>query len=139
MIKAVPSDTAAHGANQIEEEKRQLEELMSAVTKKVRSKRLEVWTIFNDFSATRWAKPGYVTREQFARAMNSLGFRFSAKQLAVFCQAYCDSDLAHEINYVAFCRTIDPSLRPKAASATKVQVCTNIYFTKEGKIRPSSA
>lgn len=134
-----------HNSDRVEHEK-----LEAAISKRVTGRTMEVISVFDDFAASHWAKPGHVTIGQFQRAMDMLGFRLNEKQRVLLCQAYCDTEFSNEFNYVDFCASVDPScLRAGASDAVKEKIALNEpkkvnqrslygnpYYDRQGTVRP---
>lgn len=76
--------------------------------RRVQDRRMEILGLFEDHAATHWAGPGHVTVNQFARAIDLLGFRLTRHEITSLCNLYCDTDMKNEFNYVAFCAEVDP-------------------------------
>jgi len=129
-----------------------VEDLLASIGKRVCSQRMEIISVFDDFCGTHWAAPGHVTRVQFSRAMDMLGFKLSAKQLEMLCEVFCDTELENEFNYVDFCTACDPTnlrastrtdMRKSIQAATprpaKKSIYGNPYFDRKGTVRPLGA
>jgi len=137
-----------------------LDRLHGMFARRVKDRRMEILGMFQDSASTNWAGPGHVTVNQFARAIDSLGFRVNRQELTALCGVYCDTDLKNEFNYVQFCAEVDPvnglhsSVKGHKATALK-QLMTemnpggtkepekwvkpgNPYFDTYGQVKPFS-
>lgn len=85
-----------------------LQRLHGMFGKRVQDRRMEILGLFEDHAGTNWAGPGHVTVNQFARAVDLLGFKLNRQEMFALCSMYCDTDLKNEFNYVNFCATVDP-------------------------------
>jgi len=114
---------------------------------------MEILGLFEDHAATHWAGPGHVTVNQFARAIDLLGFRLSRQEMTALCNVYCDTELKNEFNYVAFCAEVDPVfgrdgrckgvseaykkfLQENMKGNSDPQLPGNPYFDQFGQVRP---
>jgi Ca2+-binding EF-hand superfamily protein len=81
---------------------------------------------------------GYVTRGQFSRVLDMLGFGLDANSVALLCSVYCDLGNHNDVNYVDFNKSVDPkpqgkelsldqTLSPRSDSPSK-------YFDSRGRV-----
>lgn len=126
-----------------------VEELQNVLAKRVKDRGIDLLSVFDDFCATRWAKPYHVTRDQFARAMDMLGLKMNEDQRSLICDVYGDMT-GNEMNYVDFCTAVDSScaramtrttLKNKALAeqAMPGKKANTIYFGDSGQIKPLRA
>lgn len=142
---AEEEDAALEAAEAAKAASREVDDLRAKISKRVRNEGLEMLHVFDGFSKTRWAKPGYVTVNQFARALDMLGFRFNDRQREALFKAYADKD-GQQFNYLDFCAVVDPSRackRPSTAKETAARTQTRAqqavpssYYDRSGRIRP---
>jgi len=75
------------------------------ISARVRQRRIYLKPYFEDFDP---ARHGHVTKNQFARAMGSLGFQLTEDEVNLLAMKYCDLGNKFEMNYWDFCDTCDP-------------------------------
>merc|ERR1719158_1494878 len=87
---------------------------------------------------------GHLTKGQFLRVMDSLGFQLDENALDLLCYAYCDLGNHTDFNYVDFCSSCDPpnedeneAMREDNGPYTKKM--PSQYFDARGRIQPRSA
>merc|ERR1719162_2524638 len=118
---------------------------------------MEILGLFEDHAATHWAGPGHVTVNQFARAVDLLGFRLNRQEMTALCGLYCDTEMKNEFNYVNFCAEVDPIFgrdgrckgaseaylkfmaEAKGSNMPYVRVPGNPYFDSYGQVKPKKA
>lgn len=84
---------------------------------------------------------GHITKGQFSRIMNSLGFELDSNAINLLCMVYCDLGNHIEFNYCEFCESCDPPTEEDVLSAKQIQSmfqykAPSKYFNVRGKISP---
>jgi len=79
--------------------------LEEGIRARTRSRRILIKPDFHRFDTTH---RGHVTKSQFQRVMDSLGFQIDPAAIDLLCYAYCDLGNHTDFNYVDFCRSCDP-------------------------------
>lgn len=100
--------------------------------------RILLRTPFQDLDRTH---RGLVTRIQFARAMDNLGYGLTQPQEELLCLAYSDRGNHKEFNYVDFCKACDlPSEGTDEGEAQMNSIYVphqaSQYFNARGEIIP---
>jgi len=72
----------------------------------VRKRRILMKPMFTDMDR---AKRGFITRNQFARAMGTLGLELTEIEVGLLAGIYCNFGNHLDFNYVDFCKTVDPA------------------------------
>merc|ERR1719161_1852529 len=82
---------------------------------------------------------GFVTRGQFSRILDMLGFGLDEASVALLCSVYCNLGNHNDVNYVDFNKSVDPrsqgqeqlameqTLTPRSDSPSK-------YFDSRGRV-----
>jgi len=112
--------------------------LEEGIRARIRTRRILVRPDFNHFDPTH---RGHVTKGQFARVMDSLGFQMDATAIDLLCYAYCDLGNHTDFNYVDFCRSCDPSSEDigeamAQENAPYMPHKPSQYFDERGRIKP---
>jgi Ca2+-binding EF-hand superfamily protein len=97
---------------------------------RVQQRRIALKPYFEDFDP---ARHGHVTKNQFSRALGSLGFELTEDEVNILAMKYCDMGNKFEMNYWDFCNTCDPQMDILAANAEDRRVNLkpdNTYFTR---------
>merc|ERR1712096_409877 len=68
-------------------------------------RRIFLKPMFLDFDPCR---SGHISKNQFARALGSLGFELTEDETNILATKYCDLGNKHDMNYVWFCKYCDP-------------------------------
>merc|ERR1719428_1956205 len=79
--------------------------LEEGIRARIRTRRILVRPDFAHFDPTH---RGHVTKGQFARVMDGLGFQMDATAIDLLGYAYCDPGNHTDFNYVDFCKSCDP-------------------------------
>merc|ERR1711862_606086 len=84
---------------------------------------------------------GHITKGQFLRAMDSLGFQLEPEALDLLCYAYCDLGNYTDFNYVDFCNSCDPPNEDEGAAMAQENgpykpSKVSQYFDARGRIQP---
>jgi len=118
-----------------------VDDIEARIRKRVRQRRPLLRDAFQDHDRVR---KGHVTRSQFMRVIDSLGFELAEVQLDMLCQVYCDRGNRHEFNYLDFCERCDvPEEHEAVAMHQSTAAFQNHkpsrYFDSEGRIIPRVA
>jgi Ca2+-binding EF-hand superfamily protein len=103
---------------------------------RVRLRRILIKPMFVDMDK---AKRGFITRNQFARAMGSLGFDITEIDVGLLSGVYCNYGNHLDFNYVDFCKSVDPpddevEVAMQQANAPFQDYRPSQYFTTLGKV-----
>merc|ERR1711937_537678 len=79
--------------------------LEEGIRARIQTRRILVRPDFHHFDTTH---RGHVSKGQFARVMDSLGFQMDPAAIDLLCYAYCDLGNHNDFNYVDFCLSNDP-------------------------------
>lgn len=82
-----------------------VQELEDKIRTRVTMRRMLIKPAFQDMDRT---VTGKVTKNQFARVMQILGFELDETAIALLANSYCDRGNHRDFNYVDFCKSIDP-------------------------------
>jgi len=97
---------------------------------RVQQRRIPLKPSFEDFDP---ARHGHVTKNQFSRALGSLGFELTEDEVNILALKYCDMGNKFEMNYWDFCNACDPQMDILAANAEDRRVNLKpdqMYFTR---------
>jgi len=113
--------------------------LEDKIRARVSSRRILIKPAFQNFDPIN---RGHVTKGQFSRVMNFLGFELDEKAISLLCMAYCDLGNHIEFNYWDFCDSCDPPTQEDIISMKQIQSMyayqpPSQYFNARGKISPS--
>lgn len=72
---------------------------------RVQQRRIALKPYFEDFDP---ARHGHVSKNQFARALGSLGFELTEDEVSFLAMKYCDLGNKFDLNYWDFCDVCDP-------------------------------
>jgi len=81
-----------------------LPELESRIRSRAVDWSLDLKRSFQDFPHAK--RTGHITRTQFLRMMNMLGYELTKADADMLCQAYCDTDNGQEFNLIDFCASV---------------------------------
>jgi Ca2+-binding EF-hand superfamily protein len=87
--------------------RRALTELEDKMRYRVRTRGMLLKPTFKDMDKTN---NGYITRGQFERAMDMLGFGLDEASLGLLYTQYCDQGNHVDVNYLNFMKSVDPPL-----------------------------
>lgn len=140
---ATPGSRIRYKASLTDEQQDTIHELLISIRKKVASRNLPLKRTFQDFDKVR---TGRVTRTQFSRIMDMLRIELSAEDVDFLCQAYCDTDIGSEFNYLEFiaaCGQFLPNLDDtqetgRESASTPWPPRPSKYFDLDGRITPFS-
>jgi hypothetical protein len=96
----------------------------------VQQRRIPLKPSFEDFDP---ARHGHVTKNQFSRALGSLGFELTEDEVNILALKYCDYGNKFEMNYWDFCSACDPLMDLLAAKSEDRRMNLkpdNKYFTR---------
>merc|ERR1719388_284880 len=79
--------------------------LEDSIRARIHTRRVLVRPAFQHFDP---GNTGHITKGQFLRVMDSLGFQLDEHALDLLCYAYCDLGNHTDFNYVDFCASCDP-------------------------------
>merc|ERR1719161_2479771 len=82
-----------------------IEKLEEGIRARIRTRRILVRPDFAHFDPTH---TGHVTKGQFARVMDTLGFQMDASAIDMLGYCYCDLGNHTDFNYIDFCASCDP-------------------------------
>merc|ERR1712167_272806 len=88
-----------------EEQQEALAKLEEGIRSRIHKRRILVRPEFHFYDSSH---RGHVTRRQFARVMDALGFQMDQTALDLLCAAYCDLGNHTDFNYMDFCKSCDP-------------------------------
>jgi len=88
-----------------EEDEYEIARVEEDISARVQQRRIYLKPYFEDFDP---ARHGHVTKNQFARAMGSLGFELTEDEVNLLAMKYCDLGNKFEMNYWDFCDVCDP-------------------------------
>jgi Ca2+-binding EF-hand superfamily protein len=112
--------------------------LEEGIRARIRTRRILVRPDFQHFDPTH---TGHVTKGQFARVMDGLGFQMDATAIDLLGYAYCDLGNHTDFNYVDFCASCDPPSTEDAEAMTQENAPykphkPSQYFDARGRIQP---
>jgi len=113
-----------------EEDVYEISRVEEDIRARVQQRRIALKPYFEDFDP---ARHGHVSKNQFARALGSLGFELTEDEVNLLAMKYCDMGNKFEMNYWDFCNTCDPQMDILAANAEDRRVNLkpdNSYFTR---------
>jgi len=85
----------------------EIERVEEDIRAKVMQRRIFLKPMFQDFDPTR---SGHVTKNQFARALGTLGFELTEDEVTLLSMKYCDLGNKFDVNYYRFVDCCDPNL-----------------------------
>jgi len=105
----------------------------------VRTNRIFLKPAFQDMDRTH---RGFITRNQFARVMNNLGFNLDDTAVGLLCAVYCNLGNHTDFNYADFNRAMDPpdedeELAMQQANAPYMEPMPAKYFNERGHVIPA--
>jgi len=114
--------------------------LEEGIKARIHTRRVLIRPSFQHFDP---GNTGHLTKGQFLRVMDSLGFQLDENALDLLCYAYCDLGNHTDFNYVDFCHTVDPPDESVAeAQAEEVgpykPKVPSQYFDARGRIQTRS-
>jgi len=113
------------------------------VEDKIRSRvclrRVLIKPMFADMDKTN---RGFITRNQFARAMMSLGFELTEIEIGILSSFYCNLGNHLDFNYVDFVKSVDPpddevQMASMQMSSPFVDFVPKKYFDTLGRVEPA--
>lgn len=108
------------------------------VRTKVRLRRILMKPMFEDMDR---ARRGYITRNQFSRAMGNLGFKLNEMEIGLLGGVYCNNGNHLDFNYKDFCLAVDPLDEDTQAaemqqSSPHLDMSSSKYFDSFGRVSP---
>jgi len=90
------------------------------------------------------AKRGFITRNQFSRAMTSLGFELTEIEIGILSSQYCNLGNHLDFNYVDFVKSVDPpdaetEMASMQMSGPFVDFVPKKYFDTLGRVHQATA
>lgn len=121
-----------------ENQQNAIAKLEESIRARIQTRRILVRPDFARFDLTR---RGHVTKGQFVRVMDSLGFQMDSTAIDLLCYAYCDLGNHTDFNYVDFCLSCDPPSQDDADAMAQENGPhkahkANQYFDDRGRIQP---
>lgn len=115
----------------------QVRELEEKIRTRVRLRRVLIKPMFQDMDRSN---RGFITRNQFARAMCSLGFELSEIDIGLLAGTYCNFGNHLDFNYVDFCKSVDPAdgdveVAMQQMSSPFQDYSPSRYFDAHGKVQ----
>jgi len=113
-------------------------QLEDGIRARIHTRRVLVRPSFQHFDP---GNTGHLSKGQFLRVMDSLGFQLDANALDLLCYAYCDLGNHTDFNYVDFCASCDPPNEDEGEAMLqengpyKPKVASQ-YFDARGRIQP---
>eukprot|EP00927_Polykrikos_kofoidii_P012517 TRINITY_DN1539_c0_g1_i4.p1 TRINITY_DN1539_c0_g1~~TRINITY_DN1539_c0_g1_i4.p1 ORF type:complete len:339 (+),score=61.53 TRINITY_DN1539_c0_g1_i4:123-1019(+) len=112
-------------------------ELEEKIRTRVKQRRVLIKPMFQDMDR---AKRGFITRNQFARVMCSLGFDLSEIDIGLLCGVYTNFGNHLDFNYVDFCKTVDPpddevGVAMQQLSSPFQDFTPSRYFNAHGRVQ----
>lgn len=113
--------------------------LEDGIRARIQTRRILVRPDFRHFDTTH---RGHVTKGQFARVMDCLGFQMDPTAIDLLCYAYCDLGNHTDFNYVDFCASCDPPSAEDGEAAAQENAPykphkPSQYFDARGRIQPA--
>jgi len=118
--------------------------ICNAVEDKIRTRvvlrRVLIKPMFQDMDR---ANRGFISRNQFSRAMTSLGFDVTEIEIGILASVYCNLGNHLDFNYVDFVKNVDPpdaetDMASMQMSGPFVDYSPKKYFDSLGRCQPSS-
>jgi Ca2+-binding EF-hand superfamily protein len=114
--------------------------LEEAIRARVHTRRVLIRPAFEHFDPSH---RGHISKGQFLRVMDSLGFQLDEYALDLLCYAYCDLGNHTDFNYIDFCHSCDPPNEDEREAMSeetgpyKPKIPSQ-YFDARGRIQPRS-
>jgi len=89
-----------------EEDEYEIARVEEDIRARVQQRRVYLKPYFEDFDP---ARHGHVSKNQFGRALGSLGFELTEDEVNLLAMKYCDLGNKFDMNYWDFCDTCDPA------------------------------
>jgi Ca2+-binding EF-hand superfamily protein len=123
-----------------EERRAKVALLEDKIRTRVNLRRVLIKPMFQDMDR---ANRGFITRNQFARAMCSLGFDLSEIDIGLLSGVYCNFGNHLDFNYLDFCKSVDPpnddvETAMLQANAPFQDYEPSPYFDGRGRVIPMS-
>merc|ERR1712232_613141 len=106
---------------------------------RVHLRRVLIKPMFQDMDK---AHRGFITRNQFSRAMTSLGFELTEIEIGILSTVYCNLGNHLDFNYVDFVKSVDPPDAEQEMAAMQmsgpfVDFSPKKYFDTCGRVQPA--
>jgi len=123
------------------EQQEAIAKLEEGIRARITTRRILIRPDFHHFDTTH---RGHVTKGQFARVMDSLGFQMDQSAIDLLCYAYCDLGNHTDFNYVDFCASCDPPSEEDGEAMLQENGPyrphkSSQYFDARGRIQPLAA
>lgn len=111
------------------------------IRKKVSSERVLLKDKFKAFDPPH---RGFITRNQFVRVMNGIGFNLNEDQVSLLCTVYCNVGNHTDFDYNAFNSSVDPpdddeALAMEQSNAPYQEKLPQPYFDAKGQVIPAGS
>merc|ERR1711988_1288645 len=121
-----------------QEQKDAIAKLEEGIRARIQTRRILVRPDFARFDPTH---TGHVSKGQFARVMDSLGFQMDSTAIDLICYAYCDLGYHNDFNYIDFCKSCDPPSQELHEAMAQENAPyrphkPSKYFDARGRIQP---
>jgi Ca2+-binding EF-hand superfamily protein len=121
-----------------QEQQEAIAKLEEGIRARVQTRRILIRPDFHHFDTTH---RGHVSKSQFARVMDGLGFQMDKNAIDLLCYAYCDLGNHNDFNYIDFCTSCDPPSEEDAEAMAQENGPykshqANQYFDARGRIQP---
>lgn len=118
-----------------------IRQLEAGIRARIQTRRVLVRPAFKHFDPTH---TGHITKGQFLRVMDSLGFQLEDHALDLLSYAYCDLGNHTDFNYVDFCNSCDPPNEEEGEAMAQEngpyqKPQPNDYFDARGRIIPQKS
>jgi len=122
------------------ETRKQVARVEDMIRSKVMCERMLLKDKFRAFDV---ANRGFITRNQFVRVMNNIGFGLNESQVTLLCTIYCNNGNHTDFDYIAFNACVDPpdddeALAMEQANAPYQEKLPQKYFDQRGRVIPAS-
>eukprot|EP00929_Paragymnodinium_shiwhaense_P029812 TRINITY_DN17013_c0_g1_i1.p1 TRINITY_DN17013_c0_g1~~TRINITY_DN17013_c0_g1_i1.p1 ORF type:complete len:489 (+),score=133.56 TRINITY_DN17013_c0_g1_i1:80-1546(+) len=122
-----------------DERRRQAQLIEEKIRTRTRLRRILLKPFFKDMDR---AKRGFITRNQFSRAMGNLGFTLSEVEIGLIASIYCNYGNHLDFNYLDFVAAVDPNdedieVAMQQAFSPMQNDGPSRYFDTLGRISPS--
>eukprot|EP00746_Dinoflagellata_sp_MGD_P162486 gnl/MRDRNA2_/MRDRNA2_90068_c0_seq1.p1 gnl/MRDRNA2_/MRDRNA2_90068_c0~~gnl/MRDRNA2_/MRDRNA2_90068_c0_seq1.p1 ORF type:complete len:512 (+),score=90.87 gnl/MRDRNA2_/MRDRNA2_90068_c0_seq1:79-1536(+) len=120
------------------EQQKAIEKLEEGIRARIRTRRILIRPDFVHFDPVH---TGHVTKGQFARVMDGLGFQMDATAIDLLSYAYCDLGNHTDFNYIDFCKSCDPPSKEDNEAMAQENAPykphkPSQYFDARGRIQP---
>merc|ERR1711904_100323 len=121
-----------------QEQQNAIAKLEEGIRARICTRRILILPDFKRFDTTN---TGHVTKSQFARVMDSLGFQMDQPAIDLLCYAYCDLGNHTDFNYIDFWKSCDPPSEEDGEAMAQENAPyrphkPSQYFDARGRIQP---